>query len=66
LETQERKKERKTSQERKKERKIFSSTISMGKKGKTEDGDEDGEGVKKNHEQMCPYFFRILFDFFPM
>jgi len=38
----------------------FSSTISMGKKPKTEVGNEDGEGVKKSPEQICPYFFGIL------
>jgi len=46
------KKERKkTSQERKKEIKKF-STISTGKKGKTEVGDEDGERVQKNPEEI--------------
>jgi len=39
---------------------IFHSTISMGKKGKTEVGAEDGEGVKKNPVQICPYLFGIL------
>ena len=39
-------------QERKKEWKTFASTISMGKKEKTEDGDEDVEGVKKNPEEI--------------
>jgi len=34
---------------------IFSSTISIGKKEKTEVGDEDGEGVEKKPEQICPY-----------
>jgi len=38
----------------------FSSTISMGKQDKTEVGDEDGEGVKKNPKQICPYLFGIL------
>jgi len=37
----------------------------MGKKGKTEVGDEDGEGVKKNPEETWPYFFGILFHSFP-
>jgi len=37
----------------------------MGTKGKTEGGDKDGEGVKKNPEQMCPYLFGILFNSFP-
>jgi len=32
----------------------------MGKKQKTEVGDEDGEGVQKNPERICPYFFGIL------
>jgi len=43
----------------------FSSTISTGKKEKTEVGDEDGEGVKKNPEQICPYFSGVLFNSFP-
>jgi hypothetical protein len=37
----------------------------MGKKEKTEDGDEDVEGVKKNPEEIWPYFFGILFNSFP-
>jgi len=48
-----------------KEKAIFFSTISMGKEGKTEVGDEDGERVEKNPEQICPYFFGILFNSFP-
>jgi len=49
----------------KKERKTVSSTISMGKKGKPEVGDEDGKVFRKNPEEMWPYFFRILFNSFP-
>jgi len=37
----------------------------MGKKEKIEVGVEDGEGVEKNHEQICPYLFGILFSSFP-
>jgi len=42
----------------------------MGKKGKTEERkkeveDEDGEGIKKNPEQICPYLFGILLNSFP-
>jgi hypothetical protein len=37
----------------------------MGKKNKPEVGDEDGEGVKKNLEQICPFLFGILFNSFP-
>jgi len=37
----------------------------MEKKEKIEIGDEDGEGVKKNLKQICPYFFGILFNSFP-
>jgi len=37
----------------------------MGKKEKTEVGDEDGEGFKKNPERICPYLFGTLFNSFP-
>jgi len=64
FETQKRKKGKKhPKKERNKLKK--SSTISTGKKGKTEVGDEDGEGIKKNPEQICPYLFWILFNSFP-
>jgi len=39
--------------------------MSTGKKGKTKVGDELGEGVIKNPEQICPYLFGILFNSFP-
>ena len=41
----------------------FFSTISMGKKGKTEVGTEVGQGVKKNPTQIWPYLCGILFNF---
>jgi len=31
----------------------------MGKKEKTEVGDEDGEGIKQNPEQICRWVKRI-------
>jgi len=62
LETQENKKERKTSQKRKKN--VFLNYW-CGKKEKTEVGDEDGEGVKTNPEEIWSYFFRILLNSFP-
>jgi len=37
----------------------------MGKKEQIEVGDEDGERVKKNPEQICPYLFGILLNSFP-
>ena len=39
----------------------------MGKKEKTEVGDEDGrgEGIKKNPEQICPYLFWDSFELLP-
>jgi len=62
--TQER--ENRTKNPRKKERmKKNFSTISMGKKRKTEVGDADGEGVKNNPEEIWPYFFGIIFNSFP-
>jgi len=42
----------------------FSSTISIGKKGKIEVGTEVEEGVKKNPTQMWPYLCGILFNSF--
>jgi len=43
----------------------ISSTISMGKKGKTEVGTDVGEGLKNNPTQIWPYLCGILFDSFP-
>jgi len=43
----------------------FSSTISMGKKGKSEVGTEVVEGVQKNPKQIWPYLCGILFNSFP-
>jgi len=43
----------------------FSSTISMGKKGKTEVGIEDGKYVKENPQRIWPYFLGMLFNSFP-
>jgi len=37
----------------------------MGKKGKTEVGDEVREGLKKNPTQIWPYLCEILFNSFP-
>jgi len=37
----------------------------MGKNEKTEVGAKDGEGVKKNPEQIWANLFRILFNSFP-
>jgi len=39
---------------------IFFSSISMGRKGKTEIGTEVGKGVKKNPTQIWPYLSGIL------
>ena len=49
----------------KKERKKNIFLTYMGKNGKTEVGDEDGEGVKNNPEERWPYFFGIIFNSFP-
>ena len=43
----------------------ISSTISTGKKEKTEVEAEVGEGVLKNPQQIWPYLFGILFNSFP-
>jgi len=59
----ERREKKYSKKERKTEKKL--SQLLVSERKKTEVGDEDGEEVKKNPEEIWPYFFGILLNAFP-